>query len=107
MIHKFAESMSVSIALQRSFSDFRTLLKLILIFSFATPLGTIIGMALGQAPPIVDIVFTSMAAGTFIYVACSEMIVEEFSMPGNRWPKLLAFLIGAIIITCLWFLDVD
>lgn len=107
LIHKFAEAMSISIALQKSFSDFKQLLKFIILFAFATPVGTAIGLLLNEAPEIVNIVFTSLAGGTFIYVSCSELTVEEFSLPGNRWLKLLSFIIGAVLIGCLLFLDSD
>lgn len=81
------------------------MIKFILIFAFATPIGTTIGILLGEAPVIVNIVFTSLAGGTFIYVACSELIVEEFSLPGNRWFKLLAFIAGALLIGLLLLLE--
>lgn len=107
IIHKAAESISLALSLQRSFKDFKTLIGLMVLFSFATPLGTTIGILLDNASKIVDIIFTSLATGTFIYVACSELIVEEFALPGNRWIKFIAFLIGAAVITSLWFFDSD
>lgn len=105
LVHKFAESMSISIAMQKSGFEFKKLFYFILLFSFATPVGTAIGIALNDAPEIVNIIFTSLAGGSFIYVSCSELIVEEFSLPGNRWWKLLAFLCGAIFIGLLLLLE--
>jgi zinc transporter 1/2/3 len=105
LVHKFAESMSICIALTKSNMPFRQIFKFILLFSFATPLGTTIGILLGDAPKLVSIIFTSMAGGTFIYVSCSELIVEEFSLPGNRWWKLLAFIVGAVFIGLLLLLE--
>jgi len=107
LIHKFAEALSITIALQKSFTEFRQLLKFIVLFAMATPFGTSIGLSLNQAPEIVNIIFVSLSGGTFIYVSCSELTVEEFSLPGNRWYKLLAFLIGGVLIGCLLFLDSD
>ena len=104
-IHKFAEAMSISIAMQKSKMPLSTLAKFILIFSMATPIGTTCGILLGNAPEIVSIIFTSLCGGSFIYVACSELIVEEFSMPGNRWLKLLAFICGAVLIGGLLLLE--
>jgi len=46
-----------------------------------------------------------LAAGTFIYIACSEVIIEEFSMPDHKMLKLLFFLIGIALIACLKFVD--
>ena len=105
LIHKGAAASSLGISLVKSFpNDFKLVRWLIFTFSMATPLGVALGMILSKAGEIYSIVFSSLAAGTFIYIACSEIIVEEFSTPGNRWLKLIVFLIGAAIITCLWFL---
>jgi zinc transporter 1/2/3 len=105
-LHKWAASMSLGISLNKTFPDeFRKILYLIITFACATPLGIIFGLALGEAPAMVDITFSCLAGGTFIYIACSEVIVEEFSLPGHKWFKLLVFLLGAGLITSLWFLD--
>jgi len=106
ILHKYAEGMSLSISLQKAFpGNMKMLFWLLFIFSFATPLGTALGLILSNLSEMVDIVFMSMAGGTFLYISCSEIITEEFSMPGNRFWKLLAFLGGALVITMLWFLD--
>jgi zinc transporter 1/2/3 len=105
LIHKFAESMSISIAMQKSGFEFKKLFYFILLFSFATPIGTTMGILLNDASILVNIIFTSLAGGSFIYVSCSELIVEEFSLPGNRWWKLFAFMLGATFIGCLLLLE--
>ena len=106
MVHKGAASSSLGISLVKTFPDnFKLCRWLIFTFSLATPLGVGIGMAVVNAGDIYDVIFSSLAAGSFVYIACTEVIVEEFSIPGNRYWKLLAFLIGAAIITLLWFLD--
>lgn len=106
MVHKGAAGSSLGISLVKTFPDnFKLCRWLIFTFSLATPLGVGIGMAVANAGDIYDVIFSSLAAGSFVYIACTEVIVEEFSIPGNRYWKLLAFLIGAAIITLLWFLD--
>jgi len=77
---------------------------LVLLFALATPLGIIIGMLMQNAPEIYDIVFSSIAGGSFVYIACSEVIVEEFAVPGDRYLKYFMFLLGATIIICLFFI---
>lgn len=104
-LHKYAEAMSLSIAMQRAMFDHKLIIKLMFIFCFATPLGMSLGLILQNAPEIITVTFTSLCGGTFLYIACSEVITEEFSLPGGRWFKLLSFLIGAAIITMLWLLD--
>jgi solute carrier family 39 (zinc transporter), member 1/2/3 len=106
IVHKGAAGSSLGISLVKTFpTNFRLIRQLVTIFAFATPLGVGIGMAVANAGEIYDVVFSSLAAGSFLYIACSEVVVEEFSIPGNRYWKLLAFLFGATIITLLWFLD--
>ena len=68
-------------------------------------MGVTLGILLSGLDDIYEIVFSSLAAGSFVYIACTEVVVEEFSIPGNRYLKLLAFLIGATVITMLWFIE--
>jgi zinc transporter 1/2/3 len=106
LIHKGAAGSSLGISLVKTFPDnFRLCRQLVGIFAIATPLGVAIGMIVANAGDIYEVIFSSIAAGSFVYIACTEVIVEEFSVPGYRYWKLLAFLCGAAIITCLWFLD--
>ena len=74
---------------------------LIGIFSLATPIGVVIGILLEDQSEIIEIIFMSLASGTFTYIACSEVIVEEFSVPQNRLIKMAMFCLGAIFITLL------
>ena len=106
LFHKFAASASLGISLVKTFpNDFRMIRWLLFLFAIATPVGVLLGMALANTSEVVEIVFNSIAAGTFLYIACSEMIVEEFSIPGYRYWKLLAFLIGAGFILSLFFVE--
>jgi solute carrier family 39 (zinc transporter), member 1/2/3 len=107
VVHKGAAGLSLGIALVKTFpDDFRMVRLLVCTFAVATPLGVIIGMLILGAGDLMEIIFSSLAAGTFVYIACSEVIVEEFSVPGHRYWKLLAFLLGCSIITSLLFLEV-
>jgi hypothetical protein len=47
----------------------------------------------------------SLAGGTFVYMACSEILVHEFENKKHRYFKFLFFILGAAAITLLWFLD--
>ena len=106
VVHKSAAGLSLGISLVKTFpDDFKICRWCVLIFSCATPLGVGIGMGVANAGDIYDIIFSSIAAGTFLYISCTEVIVEEFSIPGNRWWKLLAFLFGALFIIMLWFIE--
>ena len=45
-----------------------------------------------------------MSVGTFVYIAASEVIVEEFAKPKVRIAKFVAFIIGiaTIALLMLW-----
>ncbi len=58
---------------------------MIFIFAFTSPLGIGIGWYLSNFSEIITGVFFSISAGTFIYIAASEIIVEEFSISRNKW----------------------
>ena len=52
-----------------------------------------------------EIIFTSLAAGTFVYIGCSEVIIKEFAVIEHRVWKMVAYLSGALIITSLFFIE--
>ena len=105
VIHKGAAGSSLGISLVKTFpDDFKLVRTLVFLFACATPLGVFLGMLI-SASEIYEIIFNSIAAGTFVYIACSEVIVEEFSVPGSRWWKFIFFLLGAGVITSLIFIE--
>jgi zinc transporter ZupT len=73
-------------------------------FSLFQSTGVAIGLGLTNEPQIVGPVVLSFAGGTFVYIACSEIIVHEFASKQLRYVKYLFFLIGFGIITSLWLL---
>ena len=104
-IHKGAAASALGISLVKNFpNDFGLARKLLFVFSMATPIGIIIGILASSAGVIVDVIFSSLAAGTFVYIGCTEIIVQEFSIPGDRVLKLAFFMLGALIITSLSFI---
>lgn len=104
VVHKGAAASALGISLVKTFPDNMPLCRwLVFTFAIATPLGVIIGMLLGKND-VLTVVFNSLACGTFVYIACSEIIVEEFTVPGGRWWKLLAFFCGSVLIFSLWFM---
>lgn len=87
--HKWAAAMSLGISLSNEMEHSHSTIKLlILIFSLATPLGIFLGMVVMEAPPLINIVFSGLAGGTFLYISASEVVVEEFSIPTKKWIKL-------------------
>lgn len=82
IIHKGAAGSSLGISMVKAFpNDFGLVRRLIAIFALATPVGCAIGMAVAGAGELADVIMSSLAAGTFLYIAASEVIVEEFAEP--------------------------
>ena len=105
-LHKWAAAMSLGISMSKNFKDeVKTMYIILFVFAISTPLGVGIGMAVATESGLVEIIFNALAAGTFVYIGCSEVIVEEFSTPNYKWPKMLAFMLGAGLITSLNFLE--
>lgn len=88
-LHKWADAMSLGISMSSNLehSSF-TVHVLILIFSLATPIGVLIGIIIMDTHPLINIIFQGLAGGTFLYISASEVVVEEFSVPKNKWLKM-------------------
>jgi len=108
IMHKGAAGMSLGISMATTFPDERRFVTtMIIVFGLFTPIGVSLGIALGKSSELVEMVFACLAGGSFLYISCSEVIVEEFSVSEFRFLKLLFFIIGIGIISSLNFLDVD
>jgi len=104
--HKGAASLSLGISLVKTFpNDFKTVRLCVFLFGIATPIGVVIGMILANQGELINIIFSCLAAGTFLYIACSEVIIEEFAIADYKWWKFLFYLLGALLISLLWFIE--
>ena len=106
-LHKWAASLSLGISFVKSGIKKKQFIIMILIFSIISPLGVIIGMALSfLSSDILAGIFLSISVGTFIYIACSEIIIDEFSDNKYKFPKFISFLLGAGIVIVLSIVEV-
>lgn len=95
MIHKWAEAFSLGIFFIQARIIRKYFYLLIIFFSLIGPIGVSLGIILSaNASEFIEGTFLSISTGTFLYVACSEVIVEEFSTPINRYIKFLLYLLG-------------
>ena len=106
-LHKWAASLTLGISFVKSGVTKKQFIIMILIFAFITPVGIALGMALTSlSSDTVAGIFLSISVGTFIYIACSEVIVDEFSNPDKKYYKFLSFLLGAAIVVALTLVEV-
>ena len=82
------------------------LYKLLIVFALATPIGIAIGILIqSTANPFINGVFLALTAGTFVYIAASEVLVEEFARDVNRWAKFGAFFTGITLISLVLIVE--
>ena len=105
LIHKSAAAVSLGGAFANTGYSLKEIILFLTIFSIIAPIGIVIGMSISNSDKIIDVVFLSLSGGTFIYVACSEIIVSEFEKGNKQWIKMLLVFVGGLIITLLWFFD--
>ena len=97
IVHKWAESFALGISFFKSGFEQSLFIKMITIFTLFCPLGIFIGMYFTDAGFLMRGIMLSLSGGTFLYVATSEVIVEEFSMSQENGIKFLWYLFGAIL----------
>jgi zinc transporter 1/2/3 len=106
IMHKGAAGMSLGISMAQTFpGEDNFVIGMLLLFAIFTPAGVLLGIILGDAnSDMLELVCACLAGGSFVYIACSEVIVEEFSISRYRFLKLFFFVIGIVIIASLVFI---
>lgn len=105
LFHKWGESMAIGFNfLKYQVTKCKIFVSLVS-FSLMTPIGLLAGTFLGQTNDKLKGSVMAASGGTFIYLAISEIITEEFaSKTGIIW-RFLAFLLGFIISIMTWYLE--
>ncbi len=74
LLHKWAAAMTLGFQLAVAYEKIWQILWQLSIFMFSTPVGVLVGIALGDCSKMVSSSFNAIAAGTFVYVACTEVV---------------------------------
>ena len=105
ILHKWAEAFALGISFYKSSTENKLFIRMILFFTIFGPLGIIIGMFFSDAGYFIKGIMLSLSVGTFIYVAASEIIVEEFSLSKKTYIKYICFLLGGLLTFMLTFIE--
>ena len=105
LLHKWAEAFALGISFYKSGTEKNNFINMIILFTLFGPLGIIIGMIFSDAGNLATGIMLGISGGTFIYVAASEIIVEEFSLSKKIKIKYLWFLFGGILTFLLTFIE--
>lgn len=69
-------------------------------------MGIGLGLILSGSSKLVEGLILAISTGTFIYVAASEVIVEEFAVTKYKFSKFFLYLIGGIFVGGLAMVEV-
>ncbi len=105
LFHKWTTALSLGINFAKGKIERKHAVAMIVIFGTASPLGIGIGWIFANASDLLSASFMAIAAGTFIYISASEIVVEEFSVSKHKWLKFVFFLLGVALICILWFTE--
>jgi zinc transporter 1/2/3 len=107
--HKGVAGFALGVGYARPGTPWRHALPGIAFFATMTPLGIGVGTALsafvsGPAGTLLEAVFDSLGAGTFLYIAALDIIGAEFSSPDDRWAKWVWASLGfaTMALLALW-----
>jgi len=103
--HQWIEAFALGVSMLRNEVGVPKLIKCVILYSIMVPVGLGVGTTLsyflsGKVEIWVRACFTSIAAGTFIYVAVCDILMEEFSegkTRGKFW-KFLVLLFGFFLL---------
>eukprot|EP00210_Caulerpa_lentillifera_P007685 g7336.t1 len=119
--HKGVTAMALGSRMQKAGATMRESLLFALLFALTAPISILIGTAMSDVPNTVNLIFTGMSTGTFLYIGAYEVISEEFQEkpkhmtdPNNaptaaylkklRYLKFVAIVIGMLCIAAAAFI---
>lgn len=106
MLHEVTAAIALGTSLSKTGFTLRQMVILLSLFTLLTPIGIITGMLINNATnALVDVVFMAISIGTFLYVACGEVIINEFGNGKNLWAKLIAMAVAGLVTSGLWFIE--
>ena len=104
--HKCAAYLTLGISFVKAGLAKKQLIISVLIFEFIGPVGVAFGLILSEtANDYLQGIFLAISVGTFIYIACSEVLVEEFENANYKYIKFVMFMVGGIFIAGLSLLE--
>ena len=96
--HKWSEALTVGVSFVAADIAYDKSFFMIIFLSMITPLGIFVGYLLSALSDTVVGIALSISSGTFIYISCAEIIVDEFAFGDKAYWKFFAFILGIIFI---------
>jgi zinc transporter 1/2/3 len=97
-LHKSVEATIMGISFYENNVEKEITFISIMIYSLTTPLGMILGMILVGISNLLEAIFLSITAGTFLYISCTDLVKEEFLFKKNKKREFLGFVSGFLLV---------
>ena len=104
-INKWNIALGLGISLKKAGSESKLFIRMIILFSMFTPCGVAFGMIASIFNKLVQSIFLSLSAGSFIYACTSVVIVEEFTITKYKFSKYFCFILGGLISAGIAFYE--
>lgn len=106
MAHKWSDAMVVGISFIKTGFKFNVSLRYMIFYSFITPLGVILGYSISKIHnPKVSAIMKAISGGTFLYIACIEIITKEFLFSNDKYWKYLCYILGIVFILLVGLIE--
>ena len=106
LAHKWAEGLTFGISFLKSELSKCQINTFLIIFSMMGPFGVLFGMFLSSMTnKFIQAIFLAASSGTFLYIACSEVITEQFEKKESRVVKFICILLGGILTAVLAYFE--
>jgi zinc transporter 1/2/3 len=104
--HKAFAAFALGLSLVRGGANSATLFRIVILFGLMSPAGVVLGalftLSLADATESVwSSSIQAFAAGSFVYVALVEILLEEFAQPKDRALKFVLLLLGVGVMLSL------
>ena len=104
--HKWAASLSLGISFIKAKTTKKVYIIMVMIFAFIGPFGIALGLIISSnSNDLVEGILFGISVGTFLYVACSDVLVEEFENRNNKYIKFILFILGGAFCAGLSFIE--
>ena len=107
--HKGAAGFSLGISLKQADYSRKRHTGTIMLFAAMTPLGVLLGtlfsaLMSNDISSMFEMIFDCLAAGTFLYIAITEIISKIFNDTRNTWTKLIFISAGFALmaVVAIW-----
>lgn len=99
LIHKGAASLALGVSFFKAEVDIKSSIGFLIFYSFVAPIGIALGWIFAALfPTSVNAYCMAFSGGTFLYIGCSEVVVEEFVLSKAYWKKMFSFIFGILMI---------